>query len=274
MAESLSRTEGRVARHVRRYARQVPFESVHEVARNAGVSVASVSRLARRLGCAGFKDFKIALAQDVSSPVSAVYAAIAPDDSASAVVQKVFGGNVQSLQNTLKLLKVGDCVRVVERLRHARRIVFFGIGTSGNVARDAALRFAHLDLPAEGYADPYSMLIQATRLRKGDVAFGISHSGRSAVTVEALSLAQQNGAFTISISNSLRSPLHAASDIFFCTSFPEPAVRSAALSAVTAQICVLDALYVLTARRSKGMASVNRINHLIEARFRLRGRRA
>jgi len=49
-------------------------------------------------------------------------------------------------------------------------------------------------------------------------------------------------------------------------------VRSTALSAVAAQVCVLDALYVLAARKGKGMVGVDEINELIEARFRLNGR--
>jgi RpiR family transcriptional regulator, carbohydrate utilization regulator len=272
-ASSFSKAEQRVAAYVRRHRDRVPFQSVHEVSHGAGVSVASVSRMVRQIGYADFKEFKIGLAQELSSPVSAIYAAIGTGDSDADVVRKVFGANVQSLQNTLKMLNIADCARAAQLLSEARRVVLFGIGTSGNVSRDAALRLSHLDIPAEAYPDPYEMLIQATRLRKGEVAIGISHSGRSSSTVDALRLAKRNGAVTIGISNFLRSPLHDASDLFFCTSFPERGVKSAALSAVTAQICLTDALYVLTARLAKATAGVNRINKLIEERFRLREKR-
>ena len=83
---------------------------------------------------------------------------------------------------------------------------------------------------------------------------GISTSGRLAMTVEALRLASQNGATTIGISNCLKSPLHKASDIFFCTSFPESRVLVAALSPVVAQLCLIDAIYLLVARQKKRRA--------------------
>ena len=272
LAAGLPKAEARVAAHVRRHPAQVPYQSVHAIARSAGVSVASVSRLARRLGYPGFREFKIALAQEVSSPVSAVYAAIAADDTDAAVVRKVFGGNMQSLQDTLKMLDIDACARAARIVAGARRVIFFGIGTSGNVGRDAALRFLHLDIPAEAHADPYEMLIQASLMKKGDVAIGISHSGRSSITVESMQLARKNGAITMGISNFPQSPLHRACDLFFCTSFPASGVRSSALSPVAAQTCLMDAIYVLAARRGKGASRVTGINKLIEAHFRMGGK--
>lgn len=273
MTPKFSRAERRVADYVSRHPGAVPFQSVQEVSRGVGVSVASVIRMSRRLGFARFKDFKIELAQEASSPVSAIYAPIGAGDSDAVVVQKVFGGNVQSLQDTLKLLNVEDCSRAARTLNGARRVVFFGIGTSGNVGRDAALRLSHLDILAEAYAEPYDMLIQAAHLRKTDVAIGISHSGRSASTVDALRLARRNGAVTMGISNFMQSELHAVCDLFFCTAFPDRGVKSAALSAVAAQTCLTDTLYVLTARYGQRTSGVERINQLIEERFRIRRKR-
>lgn len=273
MTPKFSRAEKRVADYVSRHPGTAPFQSVQEMSRGVGVSVASVIRMSRRLGFARFKDFKIELAREASSPVSAIYAAIGAGDSDAVVVQKVFGGNVQSLQDTLKLLNIEDCSRAARIINGARRVVFFGIGTSGNVGRDAALRLSHLDVLAEAYAEPYDMLIRAAHLRKNDVAIGISHSGRSASTVEALRLARRNGAVTMGISNFMQSEMHAACDLFFCTAFPDRGVKSAALSAVAAQTCLTDTLYVLTARYGKRTSGVERINQLIEERFRIRGKR-
>ena len=88
-------------------------------------------------------------------------------------------------------------------------------------------------------------------MKKDEVAVGISTSGHSAITVKALELAGQHGATAIGISNCLKSPLHRASNIFFCTSFPESRVTVAALSPLVAQICLIDAIYLLVARQKK-----------------------
>ena len=98
---------------------------------------------------------------------------------------------------------------------------------------------------------------------------GISHSGRSAATVEALALARKNGALTIGIANFIRSPLHKVSRIFFNTAFPESSVKAAALSSAMAQMCVIDALYLLVARRGRVTPKVERVNAMIEQHLRM-----
>ncbi len=111
------------------------------------------------------------------------------------------------------------------------------------------------------------------RLKPGDVAIGISHSGRTAITVEGLRVAREKGALTIGISNYPRSPLREASSLFFCTSFPENRVKVAAISSKVAQMCILDALYLLVARHKEGLWDVERINALTERMMRLKTRR-
>ena len=259
-----------VADHIRGHPDTALHQSVHEVAKAAGVSAASVSRMARRLGCASFKEFKIQLACDSANSVSAIYEAISKDDSDAEIIRKVFGGNVRSLNQTLEMLDPADMVRAARAVARCRRVAFFGIGASGNTAQEGALRLAHLDVPAEACIDSYRIVNQAVRLTKGDVAVGVSHSGRSVVTVKALELARRGGATTVGISNYLKSPLHEASDIFLCTSFSESRVKAAALSSQIAQICLLDAMYVLVARYRKtriGLPDV--LNSHIESLLRL-----
>ena len=65
---------------------------------------------------------------------------------------------------------------------------------------------------------------------------------------EGLRIAHEKGASTIGIANNPRSPLKDASTWFFCTSFPESRVKMAVLSSRLAQLCVLDALYLLATR--------------------------
>jgi len=273
MTGGLPDAERRAAAYVRKNAAEAASRSVHELARAAGVSVASVSRMVKRLGYGGFREFRIALARETSSPLSAIYQAIAPGDSAEQTVRKIFGANIYSLQETLKMLDFNACVRTADAIVRARRTIFFGIGTSGHIGQDAALIFSLLGVHAHACADSYSMMVTASRMGKGDFAFGISHSGRSAATVEALQIARENGAGTAGISSFPHAPLAAVSDMFFCTVFPERHAVSSALSPRAAQMCLIDALYVLTAHRGKGLAGVAHVNKLLEDHFRTRERR-
>ena len=268
--ESLSQTQRLLADYVLDHREEIPFLTVHELAQLAEVSVATISRFARVIGYDSFKDFKTQLGKDSLASFDGIYQAIAPSDGDDSIIEKVFLGNIKSLEETLKLLNRNDLIRAAKLVSKARRIVFLGIGSSGNMARDAALRFSQMDIQAEAYADAYQILIQVIRLKARDVVFGISHSGRSATTVKALELASSSGATTVGISNYMKSPLHAQSDVFLCTSFPESRVKVAALSSRIAQMCLIDALYLLVARYKKtSLRNMDRLNIQAEETLRL-----
>lgn len=268
---SLPGSEKKVADFILKNTEEVPFLSVYDVAGAVKVSVASVSRFVRGVGYPSFKDFKVELAKDASATVPEIFQAITPDDDDGDIVKKIFKGNVQSIEDTLKILNLTNLIEVSKKLCNAGRLVFFGIGSSGNVARDAALRFSHLDIQSEAYTDPVYMIISAKRLKKNDAAVGISHSGRSAITVEALKIAGENNALTAGISNYLKSPLNKYSRYFFCTSFYENSVKVAAISSRIAQLCLIDALYLLAARYKNNVWDIEDLNTLTEKLIRIEG---
>ncbi len=258
--EGFSPTQKRLADFIVKSREEIPFLSIHELARRAGVSVASISRFARVVGYEDIKDLKVQLGKEAQSTFNLMYQAIKPNDGDEQIIDKVFSGNIRSLEDTLKILNRNNLVKTAKAMAGANRIVFYGIGSSGFLAQDAALRFGQLGIQAEAYFDSYQMLNRALRMKKGDVAFGISHSGRSAITVKVLEIAANHGAMTVGISNYLKSPLSGFCHIFLCTSFPESRVKVAALSSRVAQMCLMDAVYLLVARHMK--ATLDRTEEL------------
>jgi RpiR family transcriptional regulator, carbohydrate utilization regulator len=270
---SLPSAERKVAQYILQNPERAPHRSVHEFAKAGGVSVASVSRFVRKLGFANFKEFKLDLARETTATVQSLFQAITPEDSDEKITRKVFLGDIKSLEDTLQMLSFADLSAAAHAICACTRLILFGVGGSGYVVHDAALRYSYLDFQAEAYVDGSQILLQALRVKATDVVIGISHSGRSAMTVEGTKIAQEKGALTIGISNYLRSPLRDASSIFFCTSFPENRVKVAAISSKVAQLCILDALYLLGARHKEGLWDVDRINALTEKMIRLESRR-
>ena len=267
--DRFSKAEKRIADYVLKEAEKAPFLSVYEFAQATKVSVASVSRFSQKLGYANFKEFKIDLAKESSSSIEALSQGIKPEDSEQEIIKKVFGGNIRGLEDTLQILDFAKLGKAAKIISASKRLVFFGIGSSGYIAQDTALRFSHLDIQTEAYIDSYQMLIQALRMKKNDVAFGLSHSGRSTITVEALKAAKNNRATTIGISNYLQSPLSDISDIFLCTAFHENHVRAAALSSRIAQLCLIDTLYLLVARNKKTPLKTKKLDIFTEELLRL-----
>jgi DNA-binding MurR/RpiR family transcriptional regulator len=269
---SLPAAERNVADYVLQNAEQAPHSSVHEFARAGRVSVASVSRFVRKLGFGGFREFKLELVRETTIDLRSLYQAITPDDADADIARKVFLGNIRSLEDTLKLLPVEDLVAAAKAISAAPRLLLFGLGGSGYAAHDTALRFSYLDFNAEGYSDSSQILLHAMRLRPKDVAIGISHSGRTMVAVEGLRIAHEKGASTIGIANNPRSPLKDASTWFFCTSFPESRVKMAVLSSRLAQLCVIDALYLLATRHREHLWDVAQVNDELDRMLRIKAR--
>ena len=270
--DDLPKAEKSIADFILRDPERAPHSSVYEFATTSRVSAATVSRFVRKLGFPDFRSFRLELARETADSAHVLFEAILPGDTDAEIARKVFLGNIRSLEDTLKILSLPSLASAARAICQAERLVFFGIGSSGNMARDAALLFSYLDFSAEAYVDPYQILLQATRVRRGDVFFGISHSGRSAITIDGLQLAVERGGTTIGISNYPRCPLRGVSRFFFCTSFPESRVNVAALSSRLAQLCILDALYLLVSRHKKNLRGTAEVNALTDRILKRRGR--
>ncbi|MGB9642839.1 MAG: MurR/RpiR family transcriptional regulator [Candidatus Ratteibacteria bacterium] len=260
----LTASEKKVAKYLCTKRMKIPFLSIYDIAKTVGVSTATVSRIARKAGCRNFTEMKILLARETENPLNKIFGDIKPEDSDEEIVHKVFQGNIKSLEDTLHITDTDKLSKLAKTIVKANRLICIGIGGSGNVAQDTALRFSHLDIQAESYTDYYQILIQALRTNAKTVVLGISRSGRSTITVEGLRIAREKGSVTVGISNYLNSPLHAVSDFFFCTSFTETGVKAAALSSRIAQLCLIDAIYILVARYKKKLWDIERLNSLAD----------
>lgn len=245
---------------------------MQELAEKSGVSIATVGRLALTLGYRDWKEVRLGLARDsfqVETAENPVFMDAGPEDNDEAIIDKVFESNILSLRETRLQLDKKAVLRVVDALCKTDRVVFFGSGGSGCIARDESIRFAHLELSAEAYTEEFQMMIQASRMKPGQVAFGLSNSGRSRTVVSMLEVARKNNALTIGIANYRNTPLEAVSDIFFCTSYPRRGGRTAALTARLAAQCIMDTIYVLSAQHGRVSSRMGFIDEMLESNLRL-----
>lgn len=263
LKESLSNSEKRLAHYLCSEKEKIPFQTIYDVAKNAGVSTATVSRLTRRIGYKNFPELKMGFVKNTDT-LQEIFNAIKPEDNDKSIVYKVFQGNIRSIEDTYNITDVHRLIEFAKVIARSKRVVCIGIGGSGNVARDITLRLSHLNLQAESYTDSYQILIQSLRSDSETVVLGISHSGRSSITVEGLKIAKSKNAITGGISNYIDSPLSRFSDFFFCTSFPETGVRVAALSSRIAQLCLVDAIYILVAKYKEKIWDIKKLNSLTD----------
>src|SRR5512136_1607020 len=87
--DDLRNSEKKVARVVLESPDRVIYQSISELAENAGVSEPTVLRFCRALGFRGYHDLKIQLAQDLVPEVKNIHEDVAAGDDAETLIRKV-----------------------------------------------------------------------------------------------------------------------------------------------------------------------------------------
>ena len=216
-----SKREQRVADYILSNLESSARQTQSEIARGARVSVATVNRFCRTLGCEGFRDFRIRLAQSVAVSLQYLGGASRTDSEADRLVTQVFGALVDGLNLARSQLDGAALEKAIGILAAARRICFLGVGGgSANVAREGANRFFRLGIPAEAHADGYFQRMLASTLSQGDVVVAISASGQPAELLDSVAIAAQYGAETISLTRT-GSPLAKATGVAIEIDIPE-----------------------------------------------------
>lgn len=271
---ALRKSERRVAAAVLSDPRQAVTASVAGLAARAGVSGPTVIRFCQALGCSGYREFRLrlaeSLAQDGSRAPPLRYARL--DLSAADPPQRLAEAVIDAAMADLMALRRqldGDALsRAADWLRRARRAEFYGAGGNAVVASDAQLKFSRLGIAATGYADVHLHAVAASLLRPGDVAVAISNSGRNKDLLNSLALARRTGAKTVAVT-AAGSPLARAADLALNVTLNEPDDAYGPIKARVALLLLIDILAV-TVALGQGNATLTRLarlNEVLQTRF-------
>lgn len=222
--------------------------SITELAERSGVSEASIVRFCKRLGLKGYQELKVSISAETAVSAGArkntIYDDIGIRDCASTILQKISKGNIDAIDNTLKVLDALEMDKAINAIHGAKRILLFGNGASSIVALDAQYKFTRINMEALMYFDTHMQLTVASNARAGDVAIAISNSGRTIDVVKCLEMARGKGAKTICITQYGDSEILDVSDIKLFTACAENSFRSGAMASRIAQLNIIDSLFV------------------------------
>lgn len=233
-----------------------PQEAVHwsfpQIAAAAGVSQPTVARFCKAMGFAGFREFKLKLAQSLAQSqmpgVPFVHRDVAPRDSTAEAATKVFDRAIAALSHARQLIDAAALQRAVDILARARRIEFYGAGNSGIVAQDAQHKFFRLGAPTTAHVDAHVQAMSASFLGREDAVVAISGSGRSADVIRSTRIARERGARIIVITVP-GSPLARLADVALVTDGSEDLQIYAPMTSRLVHLTLLDALAVSVALR-------------------------
>jgi DNA-binding MurR/RpiR family transcriptional regulator len=273
MMSNLTNKEQQIASYILDYPGDVVRMSIDELASACNVSVSSVVRLCKTLGYSGYKELCRVLSMDLAlnQQDNITYTDVRPGDSIQNIIRSVSMNSVKAIENTMAVLDETELEKAVEAISRARRVDFYGVGTSGTVALDAHNKFLRINKISIASADPHLQVLAATTLSPQDVVVLISYTGETKDILETADVINQTGATIISITRYGRNPLSDRANIRLCSSASETLIRSATMGSRIGQLSIIDMLYTAVVSRDYDIARTHiDKTRLITARKRIR----
>jgi DNA-binding MurR/RpiR family transcriptional regulator len=267
--------EQRVAQRIIDDPAGVAVLTISELAQACGTSETTVIRFCRAIGFSGYPELRLTLATEagraegVDRNRRTVGGDIGPGDTLEQVVEKITFNDARAVEETAAQLDIGILSRVIDALVSARRVDLYGVGASAVVGADLQRKLHRIGRVAHVWSDVHLALTSAALLTPEDVAIGISHTGVTRDTIDALAEARRHGATTVALTNFPLSPITDAADLVLTTAARETTFRSGATASRLAQLTVVDCMFVGVALRT--YAETHRA--LAATRDAVRGRR-
>ena len=238
----LSPLEKRIADYVEEHPFKVIRSLTEELAEICEVSTASITRFCRKLGYTGFKELKIVLAQEVGSLIPQIMEPNQEKDFD--YITQVLQQSIDGMRRTVSTLDKEMLDAAIQAIANAHVVNIYGVGESYVVGENLQMKLRRLGIVANLHSNPYLQMISTASLRSGDVGIGISLSGCTQDTVDAIAFAAENGATTIAITNFSEFPLAEKADILLKTNTVETIFPHSSIAARQAQHLIVDLIFV------------------------------
>lgn len=249
----LRKSEKQAADYVLKHMDQVRELSLDRLAKEAGVSQPTVLRMLKSLGYPGYREFRYQLVAELArtdggtegrEQMQFMYGyTLDRTDGLGELPLNITMTTERMLEETMKNFSGKIYRKVIDALRNARLIDIYGVENSEVMAVDLLTKLLYLGLPCRHFTDCYLQQIAAGSLTDQDAAVGISYSGESKDTVDAMRAARRSGACTIAITNFRDSTIARYADLLICTSQDQHFYGNAIFSRST-QILITDMIYM------------------------------
>ncbi|RRS08399.1 MurR/RpiR family transcriptional regulator [Pseudoalteromonas sp. J010] len=191
-----SPAEEKVARLILAELTFAASATIGELAEKAQVSHASITRLARSLGCHNVRDLKFRLTQ--SAAIGERFTSAEPIEKEK--ISQVYTSIQEILTLNAGLIDEATVEQASEIICATRHCLIFGVGGGSSLmAQECQNRLFRLDVLSNAHCDPMMMRMVAATVNKGDVVICLSLSGVSPDVRDAALIAKEYGAQIIAI---------------------------------------------------------------------------
>jgi len=245
--DRFTKAEKAVADFIFENPEKVLYTSITDLAEMCGVGDTTVFRFCKALKLNGYQEFKMLLAQDISNKTgirNTVVGNVELEDDVKTLCKKALATNIAALNETFELLDFDAVVKAVDMMSAAKRIHFFGMGSSGVIALEAKQKFMRILPNVEFVSDCHMQYMAASLLDSRDLAILISYSGSTKDMIEIHKIVKKNGCKSICITRFAKSALTNLADVVLQCGSNEGPLDGGASSTSIAQLYIIDILYL------------------------------
>ena len=210
--DALSRGHRRVADYVLAHPFHAATMGIEELAAAAEVSVATINRFSRRLGLAGFAQFKaeyLQLYRRTLAPIEKLKGLEGQAEDAHETMSRALGGAADNIGQARNLLNAVDCERAIDLILSAKRVTIVGVGTSAALVRFAVDMIggycAGIEI-LDGTGGAGRMIRRVMQIGEGDLVIGISLPRYTRFTIDVLRQARDQGARILAFTDGPSAP--------------------------------------------------------------------
>lgn len=220
---------------------------IAELSGECGVAVSTVSVFCRKLGLAGFNDFKIELARAntlSSGQKPAVLGSTEPEsgDTTAEIMHKACVRSQEILNRSHHMLSPEQVEKAAALLCGARQVLLLGQGNHSTVAMLAWAQFSLTSSKFKTISDSHLQTIALSTLKKDDVVVYFSYTGATVEIMDAVEIIRKVGAKLILVTRFGHSPAAEFAHAVLITGADEGPLEFGSGDALMSQIYVVEVL--------------------------------
>ena len=196
---NLSKSERSVGEAILSDPERAVHMSIARLAVASGVSEPTVNRFCRSLGCKGFPDFKLKLAQSLANPASFQVRGLNDNDTAPLLADKLFETALSRLTRARARLPEQDLAGVIGEILDCRRLLIYGLGQTTGLARGSQELFIGTPVTVIVHTDAVIQELTASSAMESDLFLFLCTNGETAPMVASATVADERGARLIAI---------------------------------------------------------------------------
>lgn len=190
-----TKSENKVMNFILQNSKYILEHSIGDISSKIGVSDATLSRFAIKIGFKGFNELRFILDQE-SKRVN-----IEKNYNNDSILDKLVNDYKVFLDQNVELIKNEDISFLIDCIKNSSRIKIYGIGSSGYFSKEMGFRLSKLGFDSKAITETHEMKIDANFCNEKDLIIGVSLSGLTNDIIESMGIGRNNGAKTIALTN-------------------------------------------------------------------------